>query len=60
MAKKGNRIPCAWVCEETGAHNYVSTYNKRKQDETEKDKRKKKYCPALRKHTMHKRKDVKS
>ena len=58
MGKKGNRVVCVWVCEETKAHNYVGTYNKKQNAETVKEKMK--YCKSLRKRTLHKRKDSKS
>jgi len=53
---KGKSTFCAWVCSETGAANYVTTYNKKAPNTT---KEKMKYSPTLRKRTKHVRKDVK-
>lgn len=54
---KGKSQYCGWICTESGATNYVTYYNKRRNDEIVKEL--KKFCPILRKHTIHKRKDLK-
>ena len=48
--KKGARILVGLICTESGAQNYVTTYNKLNTQKIEL----KKYCPQLRKHTLHK------
>lgn len=46
----------ALVCEETGIRNYTTTKNRRnKQEKLELMK----YCPVLRKHTLHKEGKIK-
>ncbi len=50
MAKKVNRIIVALKCEECGNKNYTTTKNKK--NNTGKLKLKK-YCPKVKKHTMH-------
>jgi ribosomal protein L33 len=52
MAKKSSRINVALVCTETGATNYVTTINK-----DNKPQNLMKYCPTLRKKTLHKIKE---
>lgn len=51
MAKKWSRILVGLICTETGAQNYVTQINK---INTGKKIELKKYCPSLRKHTIHK------
>jgi large subunit ribosomal protein L33 len=48
--KKGARILVGLICSESGAQNYVTTYNKLNTQKIELMK----YCPQLRKHTLHK------
>nr|8FMW_Ae Chain Ae, 50S ribosomal protein L33 [Borreliella burgdorferi B31]8FN2_e Chain e, 50S ribosomal protein L33 [Borreliella burgdorferi B31] len=44
------------ICEETGIRNYTTTKNRRnKQEKLELMK----YCPKLRKHTLHKEGKIK-
>jgi large subunit ribosomal protein L33 len=50
--KKGARMLVALVCTESGTTNYVTEYNKMNTPKIEL----KKYCPKLRKHTVHKMK----
>ncbi|AHH08367.1 50S ribosomal protein L33 [Borrelia anserina] len=46
----------ALVCEETGIRNYTTTKNRRnKQEKLELMK----YCPILRRHTLHKEGKIK-
>jgi len=54
---KGKSQYCGWVCTETGSTNYVTAYNKREGDRIVKEL--KKYSPGVRRHTIHKRKDLK-
>ncbi|UFX83090.1 50S ribosomal protein L33 [Candidatus Absconditicoccus praedator] len=49
-SKKGSRILVGLICKETGVQNYVTERNKLNTNKFEI----KKYCPKLRKHTMHK------
>jgi large subunit ribosomal protein L33 len=49
--KKGNRILIGLECSETGKRSYVTQKNRI--NTTEKISIKK-YCPVLRKHTVHK------
>ncbi len=51
MAKKGIREKILLQCTESGDINYTSTKNKKKHPERLEVK---KYCPKLRKHTLHK------
>lgn len=50
--KKGARMLVALVCTESGTTNYVTEYNKMNTPKIELSK----YCPKLRKHTVHKMK----
>lgn len=52
--KKGARIKVVLVCKESGATNYVTTYNKMNGDKPGGTDGVMKYCPQLRKHTLHK------
>ncbi len=54
---RGKSTFCSWYCGDCNKMNYVTTYNKRGQEEAMKTK--KKYCDKCRKHTEHKRKDIK-
>ncbi len=51
MAKKTNKILIALKCSECGDKNYTTTKNKKN---TTGKLKLKKYCPRLRKHTVHK------
>lgn len=51
MAKKGIREKILLRCTESGEINYTSTKNKKKNPERLEIK---KYCPKLRKRTVHK------
>ncbi len=51
--KKWARILVGLICTETGAQNYVVSVNKMNDPKLEV----KKYCPQLRKHTIHKAKE---
>jgi len=54
MAKNNNRIKVGLKCSECGDINY-STYKNTKAKEGKAEKLElKKYCPRLRKHTLHK------
>jgi len=53
---KGKSQYCGWYCSETGRQNYVTAYNKSRNDEIVKELSK--FSPTLRKHTIHKRKDL--
>ncbi|QFP41939.1 50S ribosomal protein L33 [Borrelia miyamotoi] len=46
----------ALVCEETGIRNYTTTKNRRNNQEKLELM---KYCPVLRKHTLHKEGKIK-
>lgn len=48
--KKWNRILVWLICTETWAQNYVTEYNKMNSQKLELSK----YCPKLRRHTIHK------
>ncbi|HMY80547.1 MAG TPA: 50S ribosomal protein L33 [Candidatus Absconditabacterales bacterium] len=48
--KKGARLLVGLICSETGAQNYVTTYNKMNTQKLEIMK----YSPQARKHTLHK------
>ena len=48
--KKGARILVGLICTESGAQNYVTTYNKLNTQKIELMK----YYSQLRKHTLHK------
>ncbi len=54
MAKKWSRVLVWLICSETWAQNYVTQINKMN---TDKKMTIKKYCPQLRKHTIHKAKE---
>jgi large subunit ribosomal protein L33 len=51
--KKGARIIVRLVCTESGDVNYITSLNKTKTPKMEMMK----YCPRLRKHTLHKSQD---
>ena len=51
MAKKNKREKILLQCTESGHMNYTSTKNVKAHPERLEIK---KYCPALRKHTLHK------
>jgi large subunit ribosomal protein L33 len=44
------RVNITLACTETGDRNYITTKNKRKHPERMELK---KYCPRLKKHTLH-------
>jgi len=50
MAKKNNRETILLKCTESGKINYTTKKDKKKHPERIELK---KYCPALRKHTLH-------
>ncbi len=50
MAKKWSRVLVGLICEETWAQNYVTEINKMN---SWKKIKLKKYCPSLRRHTVH-------
>jgi large subunit ribosomal protein L33 len=54
---KGKSQYCTWFCGECNRANYVTAYDKRRNDEIKKEL--KKFCPTCRKHVVHKRKDTK-
>lgn len=54
---KGKSQYCTWFCPECKRANYVTYYNKRRDDEITKEV--KKFCPSCHKHLLHKRKDTK-
>lgn len=55
---RGKSTFCTWFCGKCNKGNYISTYNKRGQEEAMKAKNK--YCDSCRGHCEHKRKDTKS
>ncbi|MDR0666811.1 MAG: 50S ribosomal protein L33 [Campylobacteraceae bacterium] len=57
MAKSNSRIKVGLKCSESGDINYTTTKNSK--TKTEKIEAKK-YCPRLRKHTVHKEVKLKS
>lgn len=54
---KGKSQYCTWYCTECNRANYITYYDKRRNEEIVKEI--KKYCPTERKHLVHKRKDTK-
>ena len=54
---KGKSQYCTWFCGGCNRANYVTYYDKRRDDEITKEL--KKFCPQCRKHEAHKRKDTK-
>ena len=52
---RGKRTNIALICQETGAANYVLRLRKEKVKEF---KNVSKYCPKLRKRTIHKPKEI--
>jgi len=54
---KGKSQYCTWFCGECNRANYVTYYDKRRNDEIVKELAK--FCPQCRKHVDHKRKDTK-
>ena len=55
---RGKSTFCTWFCGDCKKANYITTYNKRGQDEAMKTKNK--YCDSCRHHCEHNRKDTKS
>ncbi len=54
---KGKSQYCTWYCKDCNRANYITYYDKRRNDEIVKEL--KKFCPQCRKHVEHKRKDTK-
>ncbi|MFA7685625.1 MAG: 50S ribosomal protein L33 [Candidatus Gracilibacteria bacterium] len=54
---KGKSQYCTWYCKECNRANYVTYYDKRRNEEIVKELNK--FCPGCRKHVEHKRKDTK-
>lgn len=54
---KGKSQYCTWYCGECNRANYLSYYDKRRNEEIVKVLSK--FCPQCRKHVDHKRKDTK-
>ncbi|MBD3330823.1 50S ribosomal protein L33 [Candidatus Peregrinibacteria bacterium] len=54
---KGKSQCCTWFCGQCNKANYVTFYNRSRNDEITKVL--KKFCPQCRAHSEHKRKDTK-
>ena len=54
---KGKSQYCTWYCTKCNSANYVTEYDKRRNDEIVKEL--KKFCSKDQAHVMHKRKDTK-
>lgn len=54
---KGKSQYCTWFCGECKKANFISYYDKRRNDEIIKEMNK--FCPQCRSYQVHKRKDTK-